>query len=112
MTQINELKQRASILRARIIETSHKAGIPHLGSCLSCVDILTACIFQYYVLILRIHAHPIVIVLFLAKDMAHRPCFKCLAMRGFYPESLLENYGEDGGIFAEHPPAPSSICGY
>ena len=33
--------ERLSIdLRKRIIETSSKAKIPHLGSCLSCIDLL------------------------------------------------------------------------
>ena len=45
ITIINELENRAKILRERIIETSHKANIPHLGSCLSCIDILTALYF-------------------------------------------------------------------
>jgi transketolase len=32
-------------------------------------------------------------------------------MRGFYSEKMLETYGEDGGIFAEHPPAPAYLPG-
>ena len=37
--------------------------------------------------------------------------FHILAHRGFYSEEMLLNYGEDGGIFAEHPPAPDQLPG-
>ena len=32
-------------------------------------------------------------------------------MRGFYPEAWLEQYGQDGSVFAEHPPTPSHLAG-
>ena len=37
-----ELKRIALTIRMRTIETSARARIPHLGSCLSCVEIPTA----------------------------------------------------------------------
>ena len=37
-----ELSHVAHTIRRRTIETSAKAKIPHLGSCLSCVELLTA----------------------------------------------------------------------
>ena len=37
----DDLKKTASSIRQRVIELSHSAGTPHLGSSLSCVDILT-----------------------------------------------------------------------
>lgn len=108
---VSELKDRASILRARIIETSHKAQIPHLGSCLSCVDILTSLYFA----ILRIdEKNPTEKNrdrFILSKGHGAPALFQVLAMRGFYPEKMLETYGEDGGVFAEHPPAPGYLPG-
>jgi len=108
---IDDLEQRARTLRVRIIETSHKASIPHLGSCLSCVDILTALYFS----ILKIdpqnprdHERDRFI---LSKGHGAPALFQVLAMKGFYPEKMLEQYGEDGGIFAEHPPAPQYLPG-
>jgi transketolase len=98
-------------LRARIIETSHKASIPHLGSCLSCVDILTAIYFS----VLRIDPkNPRAEDrdrFILSKGHGAPALFQILAMRGFYPEKMLETYGEDGGVFAEHPPAPQYLAG-
>jgi len=108
---IDELEQRARILRMRIIETSHKAGIPHLGSCLSCVDILTALYFS----VLRIDPSnprdPQRDRFILSKGHGAPALFQVLAMKGFFPKQWLENYGEDGGLFAEHPPAPSYLAG-
>lgn len=108
---LKELDARARLLRMRIIETSHRAGIPHLGSCLSCVDILTVLYFS----ILRLDpSQPHAIErdrCILSKGHAAPALFQILAMRGFYPEALLENYGEDGGIFAEHPPVPAVLPG-
>lgn len=108
---LDVLKQRARILRGRIIETSHKAKIPHLGSCLSCVDILTALYFS----VLRIDVNNPKASdrdrFILSKGHGAPALFQVLAMRGFYPESMLDAYGEDGGIFAEHPPAPCQLPG-
>lgn len=114
MTQsidLGDLRRRASILRARIIETSHKTSTPHLGSCLSCVDILTALYFSA----LRIDpTRPRDADrdrFILSKGHGAAALFQVLAMRGFYPESMLDNYGQDGSVFAEHPPTPDHLAG-
>lgn len=99
------------MLRARIIETSHRSGTPHLGSCLSCVDVLTALYFD----VLRIDPadprSPTRDRFILSKGHGAPALFQVLAMRGFYPESMLLDYGKDGGVFAEHPPAPDCLPG-
>src|SRR3990167_488256 len=96
----DELKKRASLLRQRIIETSHKAHVPHLGSCLSCVDILTALYFS----VLRINtdkpSDPNRDRFIMSKGHGAPALFQVLAMRGFYPENMLDTYGQDGSIFA------------
>jgi transketolase len=101
----------ASQLRARIIETSSKTGTPHLGSCLSCVDLLTV----LYYAVLRIDPSkpraPARDRFILSKGHAAPALFQILAMRGFYPESWLDAYGEDGSVFAEHPPTPDHLAG-
>lgn len=111
MPDIASLEATARDLRARIIETSSKAGIPHLGSCLSCVDILTALYFA----VLRIDpANPRDATrdrFILSKGHGAPALFQVLAKRGFYPESMLDTYGQDGGVFAEHPPTPDHLAG-
>jgi transketolase len=106
-----QLTGLAAILRARIIETSSKTGTPHLGSCLSCVDILTALYFS----VLRIDASkplaPDRDRCILSKGHGAMGLFHVLAERGFYPLSDMDTYGEDGGVFAEHPPTPHHLAG-
>ena len=43
---LEKLKEIAREIRGRIISNSHKTRMPHLGSCLSCVDILVAVYFH------------------------------------------------------------------
>ena len=108
---IAELQSLARNFRARIVETSHRTGTPHLGSCLSCVDLLTALYFS----ILRIDpsdpSSPDRDRFILSKGHGAPALFQVLATRGFYPESRLDTYGEDGSVFAEHPPTPSHLAG-
>lgn len=108
---IVELANTAALLRSRIIETSSKTGTPHLGSCLSCVDILTALYFG----VLNIDpANPKAANrdrCILSKGHGAMGLFHVLAERGFYPLSELDNYGQDGGVFAEHPPTPEHLAG-
>ena len=111
VSRISELEDRARLLRARIIENSHKTSTPHLGSCLSCVDILVALYFS----VLRIDPTAPRLAtrdrFILSKGHGAAALFQVLAMRGFYPESMLEDYGKDGSVFAEHPPAPDHLAG-
>jgi transketolase len=108
---IQQLSLLASRLRARIIETSSKTGTPHLGSCLSCIDILTALYFS----VLRIDSgNPRTADrdrCILSKGHGAMGLFHVLAERGFYPLEDLNSYGEDGGVFAEHPPTPDHLPG-
>ncbi len=107
----NTLETLARELRKRIIETSHRAEIPHLGSCLSCADILIALYFS----VLRIDpAHPRAKDrdrFVLSKGHAAPALFQVLAMKGFYPLEWLDTFGNDGSVFAEHPPAPECLPG-
>lgn len=111
MVDIASLESIASELRARTIETSSRAGIPHLGSCLSCIDILTALYFS----VLRIDPSaprsPLRDRFILSKGHGAPALFQVLAKRGFYPEAMLDTYGADGGVFAEHPPTPDHLAG-
>jgi len=99
------MKRLAAELRGRIIEVSGRAGVPHLGSCLSCVDILTT----LYWGVLRVDpaqpTSPERDRFLLSKGHAAPALFQVLAKRGFFPENLLDNYGADGSRFGEHPPA-------
>ena len=43
---LKELKCVSLLIRKKIVETSSTAKIPHLGSCLSCVDLL---VYLYWI---------------------------------------------------------------
>ena len=105
-----ELKRIANGLRRRVIELSHRAGTPHLGSSLSCLDILTA----LYWSVLRIDpanpTDPLRDRFILSKGHAGLALYVALAERKFFPSDILDTYNSDGGRLAEHP-GPGCVPG-
>ena len=108
---IDELSKLARTIRARIVENAHKPNTPHLGSCLSCVDILVAVYFHVLRIDPKRSRDPDRDRFILSKGHGAAALFQVLALSGFYPESMLETYGQDGSLFAEHPPAPAYLPG-
>ena len=108
---IPELARLARETRARVIENAHRTQTPHLGSCLSCVDILIAAYFHSLRLDTSQPRASQRDRFILSKGHAAPALFQVLALRGFYPLSLLEEYGQDGSLFAEHPPTPDHLPG-
>ena len=106
-----ELEVIAKELRFRAIRTSQLSGTPHLGSCLSCMDIL---IYLYWRVLNIDPKNPLCEKrdrFILSKGHAAPALFQVLAERGFYDSKHLEDYGADGSVFGEHPPAPQSLPG-
>jgi transketolase len=83
------LRALAATLRARVVETSGRAEVPHLGSCLSCADILVA----LYWGVLRLDPGAPTATgrdrFILSKGHAAPALFQVLALRGYYPEAEL-----------------------
>jgi transketolase len=90
-------------LRARVVEMSHVAETPHLGSSLSCIDMLVAAYWGF----LRIDAtqplDPNRDRFILSKGHAATALYAVLAERGFFDPKLLDTYNEDGAALPEHP---------
>ena len=103
--ELVKLKKVAAELRGRIIETSGKAKIPHLGSCLSCVDILVTLYWRALNIDPKHPKSEDRDRFLLSKGHAAPALFQLLGLRGFFPLSELDQYGIDGCLFAEHPPA-------
>lgn len=105
------LRQMAARIRMRTIATSGRTGTPHLGSCLSCIDLL---VFIYWN-VLRINPSeprdPLRDRFVLSKGHAAPALFQVLAERGFYPSAWLNDFGADGSVFGEHPPTPDRLPG-
>lgn len=110
MTSRN-LTSLAAEARARTVLTSHRTGTPHLASCLSCVDILTAAYFHALRIDPACPSDADRDRFILSKGHGAPALFQVLAMRGFYPLERLADYGQDGSVFAEHPPAPDHLPG-
>lgn len=90
-------------LRLRLIQMSHAAGTPHLGSALSCVEILVAAYWNT----LRIDpsqpdAHDRDRFI-LSKGHAASALYAVLAERGFFPRDWLETFAQHGSRLAEQP---------
>src|SRR5438270_13600095 len=83
-------------IRGKLVEMSHKAGTPHLGSALSCVDILVAAYWH----VLRIDpkaAQDIARDRFiLSKGHAASALYVTLAVRGLFPTWSLDSFAEEG----------------
>tara|TARA_B100000886_G_C20426966_1_gene494693 strand:- start:10684 stop:11508 length:825 start_codon:yes stop_codon:yes gene_type:complete len=99
------------LIRQNIVKTSHYSKIPHLGSCLSCVDLL---VFLYWFELnfdLENLNDPNRDIFVLSKGHGAPALFQVLAERGFFDKSLLDTFGKNGSFFHEHPPAPGYING-
>jgi transketolase len=106
-----ELERLARTLRFRVVRNSYLSGTPHLGSCLSCMDLLV----YFYWNVLRIDPQQAHLAdrdrFILSKGHAAPALFQVLAERGFFPVEDLEDYGVDGSLFGEHPPTPAHLPG-
>lgn len=90
-------------IRARLVEMSHVAETPHLGSSLSCVDMLVA---AYWGALRVDPANPLDPNrdrFILSKGHAATALYAALAERGFFDPKLLDTYNEDGAALPEHP---------
>lgn len=106
----DNLERIAAEIRAEVIGLSHRAKTPHLGSSLSCIDLLVALYWEF----LRID--PVAADaadrdrFILSKGHAAPALYVTLCRRGFFERRLLEEYGRDGAALAEQP-APGCAPG-
>jgi len=112
-SQLNtkQLEAIAVTLRRRLVTTSAEANIPHLGSCLSCVELLVQLYWQ------ELNINPTKPEdterdrFLLSKGHGAPILFQVLAERGFFPLEQLSDFGKPGSVFHEHPPKPGYIPG-
>ena len=106
-----ELNTIAKDIRRRIISYSNHAKLPHLASCLSCVDILVALYFSLGRIDAEQPKDPARDRIILSKGHGAPALFQVLAKAGFYDEALLFEPDHGNGLFGEHPPKPSYLPG-
>lgn len=98
-----ELESLAKQLRYQIIQMSLEGDAPHLGSSLSCVDVVAAAYWSF----LRIDPNDPQKRnrdrFILSKGHAITTLYAALAYRGFFPKELLKTFNHDGSSLPEHP---------
>ena len=108
---LQELDLLSRRIRGWLVQITNKKRTAHLASALSCVDILVA---AYWGDTLKVDPSrpddPLRDRVILSKGHAVGELYAALAYRGFFDESLLETWNEDGGSLPEHP-APSCVPG-
>lgn len=100
--EANELAALAARIRRTALRLTAAAGVSHIGSSLSCADILAA----LYGAVLRVDParprDPGRDRFVLSKGHAAAALYAALAARGFLPESELETYCRNGTRLAGH----------
>lgn len=91
-----DLAEVARRIRARVVRMSHDGGAPHLGSALSCVDILTAIYWSAAAVTPESSAAVDRDRVILSKGHSAAALYATLAERGFFNVELLKTYAQDG----------------
>ena len=98
-----DLDQVASKIRGDLVRISNQARTPHLGSSLSCVDIVVAAYWG----VLNINTNkpndPNRDRFIFSKGHAATTLYLALNMRGFFSKDILKTYAKPGGVLPEHP---------
>jgi transketolase len=105
-----ELEKVAARVRGAVVEMSHKAQTAHLGSSLSCVDILVSIYWGPLRMDPANPNDPDRDRFLLSKGHAATTLYAALAHRGVIPLELLETYAQPGSHLAEHP-SPGCVPG-
>lgn len=108
--ELGELEAIARHIRGKLVEISHKSRTPHLGSSLSCVDILVAAYWAVLAIDPQNPDDPDRDRLILSKGHAAPALYLALAYRGFFPSELLDTYAQPGSRLEEHP-GPGCVPG-
>ena len=98
-----DLEYIACRIRGELVKISNKANTPHLGSSLSCVDILVAAYWSVLNINPKKPADPNRDRLIFSKGHAATTLYQVLNMRGYFSDEILESYAKPGGVLPEHP---------
>lgn len=107
---IQELDRISRQIRYKTIEMSHLAKTPHLGSSLSCIDILVTLYWKVLRIDPKKASSPDRDRLILSKGHAALALYVTLCEKGFFSKKVLATYNKPGGSLAEHP-GPNCVPG-
>jgi len=98
-----DLGDLARRIRREIVQMSHRARAPHLGSCLSCVDILVAAYWSGLSVDPDAPSDDRRDRFILSKGHGAAALYATLAMRGFFPLDDLLTFNQSGSHLPEQP---------
>ena len=107
---VKNLDRIAAELRGEVIGLSHRAKTPHLGSSLSCLDLLAVLYWEFLRIDPKKPVSPDRDRFILSKGHAAPALYVSLCRRGFFSPQLLADYAKDGAVLAEQP-APGCAPG-
>jgi transketolase len=94
----DHLSVTANTIRKSIVNLANRSKSPHVGSCLSCTDILTALYFKT----MRLEPWGQRDIFILSKAHAAMALYATLACRGIMRSSLLDGYYQNNGTLPAH----------
>lgn len=101
--ELNNYKKIANNIRKNILKMIYTSKSPHIGSSLSCVEILVSLYFR----VLNINPNkpnfPQRDRFILSKGHGCPALYATLAERGFFRKNLLNKFSINNGIFEQHP---------
>lgn len=100
----------AARIRGRIIQLSHQARTPHLGSSLSFVELLVYLYWHFLKISPGQVSSPDRDRFILSKGHGITTLYSVLAERGFFSPELFEDYAQAGSPLPEHP-SPQCVPG-
>lgn len=98
-----DLEYIARLIRGELVKISNEAHTPHLGSSLSCVDILVAAYWSVLNIDPKKPTDPNRDRFVFSKGHAATALYLVLNMREFISDDILKTYAKPGGILPEHP---------
>jgi len=102
-TEFPALLDAAARVRGKVIQLSHQAKTPHLGSSLSFVEILVYLYWHFLEVSPEKVNDPCRDRFILSKGHGVTTLYAVLAEKGFFSAELFENYAQAGSRLPEHP---------
>ena len=109
-SKFDQLVTATANIRGKIIQLSHQAKTPHLGSSLSFVELLVYLYWNFLKISPKIAKDPARDRFVLSKGHGITTLYAVLAERGFFPQEFFENYAQAGSPLPEHP-SPNCVPG-
>ncbi len=90
------------MMRRWVLEMSHRAGTPHLGSSLSCIELLAA-VYQAWQVRPEQWTDPNRHRVLMSKGHAGTTLYAALRVFGFLNDADIATYAQPGSLLGEHP---------